>query len=276
MEKASRVEGLLTMLTDRIDASVLDRAQNLRVISQMAVGVDNLDLEACADLGVRIGHTPDVLTETVADTAFALLAAAVRRIPEGASEVRAGEWGDWSPFHLVGGDLHGKTLGIVGMGRIGRAVARRAAGFDIDVVYASRSRAGVGYPRLALFDLLRVADFVVLTVPLTEETVALIGKDELAEMRPGAYLVNVSRGAIVDTQALVGALRAGHLGGVALDVTDPEPLPGDHVLLDFDNCLVVPHIGSASVRTRERMAELAANNLAAGLNGEPMPAELIL
>ena len=261
------------MLTDRIDAAVLDRGTKLRVISQMAVGVDNIDLDACAARGVRVGHTPDVLTETVADTAFALLAAVVRRIPEGAAEVRAGEWGDWSPFHLVGGDLHGKVLGVVGMGRIGRAVARRATGFDMDVVYVSRSKAGVGYPRLDLFDLLSVADFVVLTLPLTEETAGYIGEDELAAMRPGAFLVNVSRGPIVDTGALVRALGSGHLGGVALDVTDPEPLPGDHELLDFDNCLVVPHIGSASVWTREKMAELAALNLAAGLRGEPMPAE---
>ena len=275
LAEAARSDGLLTMLTDQVDKELLDAAPRLRVISQMAVGVDNIDVEECLERGLKVGHTPDVLTETVADTAFALLAAVVRRIPEGAAEVRAGEWGEWSPFHLVGHDLHDSVLGIVGMGRIGRAVARRASGFDMDVIYTSRRESGVGYPRLELTDLLREADFVVITVPLTTETTGLFSDGELAAMKPGSFLVNVSRGPIVDTDALVRALDSGHLGGVGLDVTDPEPLPSDHELVGFPNCLVIPHIGSASVRTREKMAGLAALNLAAGLRGEKMPAQVM-
>ncbi|MFP3882523.1 MAG: 2-hydroxyacid dehydrogenase [Actinomycetota bacterium] len=272
LEEVRSVRGLLCMLTDTIDIEVLDAAPDLEVISQMAVGVDNIDVAACHERGIAIGHTPDVLTETVADSAFALLAAIVRRLPEGEREVRAGEWGPWDPFHLAGGDLHGTTLGIVGMGRIGRAVARRARGFDMNVVYTSPRAADVDAERLELIDLLRNADHVVLCVRLDETTQRLISVDELAAMKPTAYLVNVARGPVVDTDALVEALTAGEIAGVALDVTDPEPLPGDHPLLDFDNCLVVPHIASASVSTRMRMSQLAVENLWAGLRSEPMPA----
>lgn len=260
------------MLTDTIDAEMLDHAPELSVISQMAVGVDNIDLGACAERGIVVGHTPDVLTETVADTAFALLAAIVRRLPEGEREVRSGKWGPWEMFHLAGGDLHGTTIGIVGMGRIGQAIARRAVGFDMEVIYASPSPEDIAAEHVTLSDLLERSDHVVLCTRLDESTRHLISTDQLSLMRPTSYLVNVARGPVVDTGALVAALFEGRIAGAALDVTDPEPLPPDHPLLDLDNCLVVPHIASASVRTRRAMASLAIDNLIAGLNGWALPA----
>ena len=273
LEEVGSVRGLLCMLTDRIDSDLLDNAPNLRVVSQMAVGVDNIDLEACARAGVTVGHTPDVLTETVADSAWALLASIVRRLPEGEREVRAGDWGPWEVFHLAGGDLHRTTIGIVGMGRIGQAVARRAAGFDMEVIYASlRPVPGSDARRVELEELLDRSDHVIICTRLDDSTRGLIGADELARMRRTAYLVNIARGPIVDTDALVSALRKGEIAGAGLDVTDPEPLPGDHPLLELDNCLVVPHIGSASVRTRTEMARLAIENLIAGLEGRNLPA----
>lgn len=270
--EAGGADGLLTMLTDRVDTALLDSAPALRIVSQMAVGVDNIDVVECARRGILVGHTPDVLTETVADSAFALLASVVRRLPEGEREVRSGEWGEWEIFHLAGGDLHGTVLGIIGMGRIGKAVAGRAAGFDMEVVYSSPSEEDVGAERVHLAELLRRSDHVVVCTKLDETTRHLISAPELEMMKPGAYLVNVSRGPVIDTHALVTALDAGRLGGVALDVTDPEPLPADHPLLGFDRVLVVPHIGSASVRTRRAMSALAVDNLIAGLEGDEMPA----
>jgi len=264
--------GLLCMLTDRIDADLLAQAPDLVVISQLAVGVDNIDLGACADRGIVVAHTPDVLTETVADSAFALLASIVRRLPEGEREVRSGNWGPWEPFHLAGGDLHGTTLGIVGMGRIGQAIARRAGGFDMEVVYASPSPKEVAAEHLSLDQLLERLDHVVLCTPLDDSTRHLISHQQLALMKPTAYLVNVARGPVIDTAALVAALAEGKLAGAALDVTDPEPLPPDHPLLDLENCLVVPHIASASLRTRHAMASRAVDNLLAGLRGQPLPA----
>lgn len=275
LEEVADVRALLTMLTDRIDAEVLDAAPHLEVVSQMAVGLDNIDVAECRRRGIRVGHTPDVLTETVADSAFALLAAIVRRLPEGECEVRAGEWGPWEIFHLAGGDLHHTTLGIVGMGRIGQAIARRARGFDMDVVYSSPREMPVDAVRLPLDELLATADHVVISTRLDETTRGLISKRELGMMKPSAYLVNIARGPIVDTEALTAALTRGDLAGAALDVTDPEPLPPDHPLLRLGNCLVVPHIASASVRTRMAMSSLAVENLIAGLAGSAMPAEYL-
>jgi lactate dehydrogenase-like 2-hydroxyacid dehydrogenase len=243
----------------------------------VAVGTDNIDLAACTARSIPVGHTPDVLTETTADTAWALLGAAVRRIPEGRDHVLRGEWGAWRPDLLLGGDLHGTTLGIIGLGRIGAAVARRAAGFDMRVLYTSPSRK----PHLevelhcsfrSLDALLTQSDHVVVTVPLTDATRGLIGAGALARIKEGATLVNISRGPVVDTDALVAALAEGRIGAVALDVTDPEPLPADHPLLAFSNCLVIPHLGSASVRTRRAMLDLAVANLMAGLDGKRMKA----
>ncbi len=269
--------GAVTFLTDPIDASVIGRSPALVALSQVAVGVDNIDVETCTSRGIPVGHTPDVLTETTADTAWALLAAAVRRLPEGFDHVRRGEWGPWRPDLLLGGDLHGTTLGIIGLGRIGSAIARRAQGFDMRVLYSARRRkphleASLKVSHRPLGELLAEADHVVIATPLSEETRSLIDRAALALMKPTATLVNIARGPIVDTDALVEALRTGQIASAALDVTDPEPLPADHPLLDLPNCLVIPHLGSASHRTRAAMTALAFENLAAGLDGRPMRA----
>lgn len=274
-DAVATADGAITFLTDVIDGAVLDRAPGLRVISQVAVGVDNIDLGGCTLRGIPVGHTPDVLTETTADTAWALLGAAVRRIGEGIDHVRRGEWGPWRPDVLLGGDLHGTTLGIIGLGRIGIAIARRAAGFGMRVVYTAQRRkphteAEMRISYRTLEDLLEESDHVIIAAPLTEETRHLIDAHALGRMKPTATLVNIARGPIVDTEALVVALREGTIRGAALDVTDPEPLPADHPLVRMPNCLVIPHLGSASHRTRRAMAELAMANLADGLRGDRM------
>jgi lactate dehydrogenase-like 2-hydroxyacid dehydrogenase len=227
--------------------------------------VDNVDVEAAAARGIPVGNTPDVLTDSTADLAIALMLAIGRRLAEGEAFVRAGEWRTWEPGLMLGRDLHGATVGIVGYGRIGRAVARRLEGFGCEVLTTSGSG---GVPSE---ELLERSDFITLHCPLTPATRGLIDEDALRRMKPTAYLVNTARGPIVDTNALARALHAGELAGAALDVTDPEPLPGDHPLLDAPNLLVVPHIGSATHATRERMADMAVDNLLAGLAGEPMP-----
>jgi len=271
--EAGKCEGLLSMLNVPVDRALIESLPRLKVVSQMAVGVDNIDVAACLESGIMIGHTPDVLTETVADTAFALLGAVVRRIPEGERLVREGKWGEWSPWWMLGRDLNGGTLGIIGMGRIGQALAKRAVGFDMRLIYDSPRDMGVTTAtRVSLDELMRDSDFVVVAAPLTPETTHLIGSRQLGMMKSTSYLVNVARGSLVDTDALVAALHSNSIAGAALDVTDPEPLPPDHELLTFDNCLVVPHIGSASVRARIAMARLAVDNLIAGLLGAPLPA----
>jgi lactate dehydrogenase-like 2-hydroxyacid dehydrogenase len=259
--------GLLCLLTDAIDRDLIAGASELRAISNYAVGTDNVDLDAAHERGIAVGVTPDVLTEATADMAFALLLAAARRVVEADAEVRAGEWLTWEPARLLGRDVHGATLGIVGFGRIGRAVARRAAGFDMEVLHASASGGGSELPGL-----LEASDFVSLHCPLTPATRGLIGERELRSMKPGAILVNTARGPIVETDALARALREDWIGAAALDVTDPEPLAADHPLLDAPNLTVVPHIASATHAARERMAELAVDNLMAGLAGRPLPA----
>lgn len=279
IEGVADAEAVLSMLTDRIDGSLIDRAPHLRVVSQMAVGVDNIDLATCAARGIVVGHTPDVLTETTADTAFALAAAAIRRIPEGIEHVRSGLWGEWRPDLLLGGDLHRATLGIVGLGRIGRAIARRGSGFEMRVLYTGRSRHPEAEATLhvafhSLQSLLEESDIVVVCAALTADTQYLISEPELRRMRADSCLVNVGRGGLVDPDALVVALREGWIARAALDVTEPEPIPADHPLVGLSNCLVVPHIGSASVRTRQRMADLAVDNLLAGLAGRPLPAQM--
>jgi glyoxylate reductase len=237
----------------------------VKAIANLAVGTDNIDLEAAKERGIPVGNTPDVLTDATADIAFALLLALARKVVPGAAKVRAGEWRTWEPAGDLGADLAGATLGIVGRGRIGDAVARRAEGFGLDVLASSR-RSGV-----PLEELLERADFVSLHCPLTPATRHLIGTNALARMKPSAFLVNTARGGVVDQTALRLALLAGEIAGAALDVTDPEPLPADDPLLEAPNLLVVPHVGSATVRTRERMAEMAVENLLAALAGRPMP-----
>ena len=278
LTKVQGIEGLLCLLTDEVDAELMDAAgPGLEVISNFAVGYDNIDVGAATARGIRIGNTPGVLTETTADMAFALLMAAARRIVEGAEYVKAGKWRTWGPTLLLGHDVHGATLGIVGMGRIGAEVARRATGFNMQVIYfdpycdpGKAPFVDVGL-RCTLDELLAESDFVSLHVPLTSDTQHLIDAQALAKMRRTAVLVNTSRGPIVDSEALYEALAAGKISYAALDVTDPEPLPPDHKLLTLDNCLVVPHIASASWATRTKMAVMAAENLLAGLRGEPLP-----
>jgi glyoxylate reductase len=263
LARAPELEGLLSLLTDPVDAELIEAAPRLRAISNYAVGVDNVDVEAATARGIPVGNTPDVLTESTADLALALLLGIARRLAEGEAFVRAGEWRTWEPGLMLGRDLHGATVGIVGYGRIGQAVGRRLEGFGCELLTANRPA--------ELEDLLDRSDFVTLHCPLTPATRGLIDQAALRRMKPTAYLVNTARGPIVDTDALVRALHAGELAGAALDVTDPEPLPAGHPLLDAPNLLVVPHVGSATVATRERMANMAVDNLLAGLAGEPMP-----
>jgi glyoxylate reductase len=270
--------GILTLLTDRVDDELLDAAgPRLRVVSNYAVGVDNIDLAACVARDVAVGNTPGVLTETTADLAFALILAAARRLPEGERYVRAGRWRTWDPPLLLGRDVHGATLGIVGFGRIGQAVARRALGFGMTILYHNRTAvpAAVAQPlhaeRVSFEELLARADFVSIHVSLSAETRHLIDRDSLTRMKPTAILVNTSRGPVVDQAALYEALRDGVIAGAALDVTDPEPMAADDPLLGLDRCIVVPHIASGSDATRGRMAAMAAANLLAGVRGLPLP-----
>lgn len=265
LARAPELDGLLALLTDPVDTDLLAAAPQLRAISNYAVGVDNVDLAAATERGIPVGNTPGVLTESTADLALALMLGIGRRIAEGDGYVRRGEWRTWEPGLLLGRDLHAATVGIVGFGRIGHAVARRCEGFDCEVLHASR-RGGV-----ELGELLERSDFVTLHAPLTPDTRGLIDAAALRRMKPTAYLINTARGPLVDTGALARALHEGEIAGAALDVTDPEPLPGDHPLLDAPGLLVVPHIASATHATRERMAEMAVDNLLAGLAGERMP-----
>lgn len=276
LKEIADCDGLLCLLTDPIDAGVIAAGTHLRVISQMAVGVDNIDLRAATACGIPVGHTPGVLTEATADFTFALLMAAARRIPEGVDYVRAGKWRTWEPMGLLGVDVWGATLGIIGLGRIGTAVARRARGFAMRILYYEPVRkpdleAELGVEYAELDDLLARSDFVTLHCPLTSQTRHLIGERALRRMKPTAILINAARGPVADTDALVRALSEGWIGAAALDVTDPEPLPPDHPLVSLPNCIVVPHIASATVSTRERMATIAAENLLAGLRGERLP-----
>jgi glyoxylate reductase len=265
LARAPELDGLLSLLTDPVDADLIAAAPRLRAISNYAVGVDNVDLAAATERGIPVGNTPDVLTDSTADLALALMLGIGRRIVEGAAYVRRGEWRTWEPGLLLGRDLHGATVGIVGFGRIGRAVARRCEGFGCEVLYTELD-AGVG-----LDELLARSDFVTLHTPLAPDTRGLIDAAALRRMKPTAYLINTARGPLVDTDALAEALHGGEIAGAALDVTDPEPLPGDHPLFDAPGLLVVPHIASASHATRERMADMAVDNLLAGLAGERMP-----
>jgi glyoxylate reductase len=271
-------DGVLTLLTDRVDDEFLDAAgPGLKVVSNYAVGFDNIDVPALTARGIPAGNTPGVLTETTADLAFALLMAAARRLPEADRYVRAGQWKTWGPLLLLGPDVHGATLGIVGFGRIGQAMARRARGFGMSILYQDVHRADPAVEAefeatwLPLEELLPRSDFVSIHVNLTHETHGLIDAEKLSWMKPTAVLVNTSRGPVIDGLALADALRVGTIFAAALDVTDPEPIPTDHPLVGLDNCLIVPHIASASRATRGKMAEMAAANLLAGLRGERLP-----
>jgi glyoxylate reductase len=263
--RTADAEGLLSLLTDRVDADLITGSPRLRAIANYAVGYDNIDVKAATARGIAVGNTPDVLTDATADLAFALLLAAARRLPQATASVTEGDWLTWEPGRHLGYDVHGATLGIIGLGRIGRAVARRAEGFAMTVVHTG---SGNGVP---LVELLERSDFVSIHCPLTTETRHLIDAAALQRMRPTAILINTARGPIVDQAALVTALREYRIAGAALDVTDPEPLPADDPLLTTPNVIVVPHIGSATHSARERMTQLAVENLIAALDGQPMP-----
>ncbi|MCH7836637.1 MAG: D-glycerate dehydrogenase [Chloroflexi bacterium] len=272
LRQAAACHGLLTLLTDRLDAELLASAPNLVVVSNMATGFDNIDLAAASERSVLVTRTPGILSETVADFTFALLLAAARRIPEADRYVRAGRWKTWGPSVLLGRDVYGATLGIVGMGGVGTEVAKRAHGFGMRIVYHSRSRRPAlerryGMTYLPLNELLRQSDFVTLHVPLSAETRRLIGRRELRLMKETAILVNTGRGPLVDRAALYEALKSGQIASAALDVTDPEPLSPDDPLLSLENLVIAPHIASASLATRAHMAMLAAENLLAALGG---------
>jgi glyoxylate reductase len=267
----SEAAGLFVLLTIPVTAALLERAPRLRVVSNMAVGYDNIDVKACTRRGIPVGNTPGVLTEGTADLTMALLLSAARGLPQAAADAKNGLWKTWRPAGWLGADLYGATLGIVGFGKIGKALAERARGFGLHIVYndnrpdpEAEARLGASY--LPLDELLAASDFVSLHVPLTPETRGLIDETALKRMKPTAILVNTSRGPVVRTDDLLEALRQGWIAGAALDVTDPEPLPSDHPLYNLPNCLVLPHIASATWNTRRRMADLACRNLLAGLN----------
>lgn len=280
LESVRGVDGLFCLLTERIDAELLDAAgPQLKVVSTMSVGYDHVDAPALAARGVRLGNTPGVLTETTADLALALLLAAARRLPEGWSAVKDGSWGPWQPQWLTGRDLHGSTVGIVGLGRIGAAVGRRLLGFGCRLLYSGpRPRAELAEPLAATYlpfdQLLAESDFVTVHCPLNDQTRGLFNAAAFARIKPGAILVNTSRGPVVDQEALYAALVGGPLAAAGLDVTTPEPLPPGHPLLTLPNCVVLPHIGSATVATRTQMALMAAENVVAGVLGEPLPNEV--
>ena len=270
------IEGLLCLLTEKIDGEVMDAAgPQLKVISNHAVGFDNIDVNAATSRGIPVGNTPGVLTDATADFAFALLMAVARRIPEAERYVHAGKWKTWEPMLLLGVDIKGATLGLVGFGRIGKAMARRAAGFDMRVIYYDPTeKAAEPELRATVVDLetlLKESDFISLHTPLTPDTHHLIDSDAFSTMKPNAVLINTARGPVVDPDALYEALKEKRIFGAGLDVTDPEPIPRDSPLLTLDNIVIVPHIASGSKASRNQMSWMAAQNLIAGLKGERLP-----
>jgi glyoxylate reductase len=276
IEKARNVDALATLLSDKIDAEVFDAAPKLKIVAQMAVGFDNIDIPEATKRGIYVTNTPEVLTDTTADFAWALLLAVARRVVEADKYVRSGQWKvGWHPMMLQGRDVHGATLGIIGAGRIGFAVAKRATGFDMKILFYDvvprPEMEKLGAKKVDMDTLLRESDFVSIHVPLMKETYHLINEEKLKLMKKTAYLINNSRGPVVDEKALYKALKEGRIAGAALDVFEQEPTPLDNPLLKLDNVVVAPHISSASYETRSRMAEMVAENLVAFFNGEKPP-----
>jgi glyoxylate reductase len=279
IEKIQHVDALVSMLSDTIDKEVLNAAPKLKIIAQLAVGFDNIDIGEATRRGIYVTNTPDVLTETTADFAWALLMAASRRVVEADRYVRTGHWKvAWHPKMLTGRDVNGAILGIIGAGRIGQAIARRAQGFGMKIIYNSHSRKPevekLGAKWLILEELLRRSDFVTLHVPLTPETRHLIDSENLKLMKKTAYLINNSRGAVIDEKALYNALKTGQIAGAALDVFEQEPIPASSPLLALENVVLAPHISSASIQTRDRMSKMVAENLLAFFGGKK-PANLV-
>lgn len=279
-EEMKEVEGLLCLLTEQIDESLIEQAPNLKIIANMAVGHNNIDVQSATKRGIMVTNTPGVLTETTADLTFGLLLATARRMMEAEDYLRSGKWETWSPMQLTGQDVYGATLGIIGLGRIGEALAKRAKGFDMNIVYFNRSRKyeqekelGIEYQPLE--KLLQISDFVCVMLPLTPETTYMIGKEQLELMKGTAVLINTARGGIIDEKALYQALESRGIWAAGLDVFEEEPVPVDHPLLTLPNVVTLPHIGSASIATRLKMAALAVQNLMEGLSGDT-PRNLVL
>ncbi|MDQ0340050.1 glyoxylate reductase [Caldalkalibacillus uzonensis] len=273
LEEAAKADALFTMVVDRIDEEVLRTGQNLKLVANMAVGYDNIDLKTAKQLGIMVTNTPDVLSEATADLTFALLMATARRLVEASLALYEGKWTSWSPMYMAGQDVYGKTLGIVGMGRIGEAVARRAKGFDMEILYHNRHRKPdaeekLGATYCSFEQLLQQADFVVSLAPLTPETRHLFGRREFELMKKTAIFINASRGPVVDEDALYHALKEKQIWAAGLDVFQQEPVPIDHPLLTLPNLVPLPHIGSASIPARMAMARLAAENIMLGLSGQ--------
>ncbi len=276
LEKIKDKVGLLSLLTDKIDAELMDLNPQLRVVSNYAVGFDNIDIPAATQRGLPIGNTPGVLTDTTADFAFTLMMSSARRVVEGADYVRAGKWKTWGPKLLTGVDLHNATLGLIGFGRIGQAMAKRASGFDMRVLYYDQYRRedlekSMGVTYADMDTLLRESDFVSIHTDLNATTRHMFNHDAFAKMKSSAIVINSARGPIIDPDALYNALSSGTIRAAALDVTEPEPILMDSPLVNLPNCLIVPHIASATIATRGKMAEMAAKNLIAGVNGERLP-----
>lgn len=272
-KEIQQVDGLLCLLTDRIDESILSHAPNLKIISNMAVGYNNIDIDVAAEKGIMVTNTPGILTETTADLTFALLMATARRLVESSDYIKEGKWKTWSPMQLTGQDIYGATLGIIGLGRIGEALAKRAKGFDMNVLYYNRSRKLKAEEELGIRyvdkeTLLKSSDFLCILTPLTAETKNTIDKKELALMKPTSVLINTARGGIVNEDALYYALKNNEIWAAGLDVFEEEPITGEHRLLELPNVIALPHIGSASINTRTQMAHLAAVNLLQGVSGE--------
>lgn len=266
-------EGLFCMLTDNIDGKLIEKANKLKVISNLAVGYNNIDIKAASEKGIKVTNTPGVLTETTADLTFALLMATARRITEASHFLRAGDWKTWSPMLLTGQDIYNRTLGIIGLGRIGEAIARRAKGFNMNVVYHNRSRKteaeeSLGLTYMSMDELLETSDYVVIMTPFTNETKNLIRAEHFKMMKKNAILINTARGGIVNEQDLYEALKNGEIWAAGLDVFEQEPVPVDHPLLSLSNVVTLPHIGSASIATRSIMAEVAATDLLLAVEGK--------
>jgi glyoxylate reductase len=273
LAEAKKASGMITMLSDKIDEELLSAGENLKVVANLAVGFDNIDLKAATERGIVVTNTPDVLTETTADLTFALLMAAARRIVEAADYIKAGKWEGWSPYLLAGHDVFGKTIGIVGMGKIGEAVARRAKGFGMDILYHNRSRKPEAEKELGAIyssfeDLVSKADYLVSLAPLTDETRNLFTADVFAKMKKSAIFINAGRGPVVDEQALYEALKSGEIAAAGLDVFEKEPISTEHPLLELSNVTAIPHIGSASTETRTTMIKLCCTNVKAVLTGD--------